>query len=56
MVITKRKDLTKQGSVKYSENKTQSSGEYLIISDWSLSGRGWGGRFFEARRLLNFCL
>ena len=35
-------DLTKQVSVKYSENKTPSSGQYLIISDWSLSGRGCG--------------
>ena len=35
-------DLTKQVSVKYSENKTSSSGQYLIISDWSVSGRGCG--------------
>ena len=36
MVITKREDVTKQGSVKYSEKKTPSSGKSLI-STYSIS-------------------
>ena len=43
MVITKHKNLTKQGLCKIPEKKkkTPSSGGYLIISYSSLSGRGW---------------
>ena len=45
MVITKSGDVTKQGSVKYSEENSvfRRVSLLLIISYLSLCGRDWGG-------------
>ena len=65
MAITKREDVTKQGSCKILSRKLQLRGSILLvlvlIQFWgagvgvvaylSLSGGGWGGCLFEAGRL-----
>ena len=70
MIMTKREDVTKQGSCKILQRKLRPRGSLLLVLihfleggvgvvaylSLSRSGRevGWGGRLFEAGHLLTF--
>ena len=57
MVITKREEVTKQGEFcKNTLKKTASSGGsyWRVLLEFLWEGVDWGGRLFEAGRLLTF--
>ena len=55
MVITTSKDVTKQGFCKGSEeNSVFGRVSYYLLLEFLWEGVGWGGRLFEAGRLLTF--
>ena len=55
MLITKRGEVTKKVSVKYSEeNSVFGQVSYYLLWEILWEGVGWGGRSFEAGRLLTF--
>ena len=49
MVMTKREDVTKQGSYEILRGSL-----LLVLTQFLGGGVGWGGRLFEAGRLLTF--
>ena len=56
MVITKSEDVTKQGfcTILPEENSVLGRVSYYILLEFLWEGVGWGGRLFEAGRLLTF--
>ena len=56
MLITKSEDATKKVSVKYSEENSVFGrvSYYICLLEFLWEGLGWGGRLFEAGRLLTF--
>ena len=56
MLITKSEDVTKQGfyTILPEENSVLGRVSYYILLEFLWEGVGWGGRLFEAGRLLTF--
>ena len=56
MLITNSEDVTKQGfcTILPEENSVLGRVSYYILLEFLWEGVGWGGRLFEAGRLLTF--